>query len=702
MVDSINLNNITVDSSGRVKLSGLTSGIDYQAAIDSIIAARRIPVDTLENRVTANEEKVAAYKDLSSLLGALKDSLGALRGAVTLGGTGDAFKAKSAFATSSRSDGETPSAAGNLLGVTVTNAAAAGSHTVEILQAAAAHKIGGGAATSTSDDLGTALGLGAGAVAGSFDVNGVTIDVLSTDSLQDLRDRINAANTGTNATGVTASIVSAGVNQHFLVLTADDTGESITLNNEVGGVLDELGISADGGATLLNELQAPRNAKLYADGLLDSSKWQTGAVASSSAAVSSYAGVTVGAHSFQILNSSGGVIATVNYDDTDSLTSIAGTINGLGAGVTAEVVADGASYRLHIEKDDGAAISLGNDTDNLLSGLGVAKQNLLIERSTNTINDLFAGVTLNLYQAEAGTTVKLDIERNLTEVKTAVTGFVEAYNAVKQFINEQNLTDEENGGKSDDAGPLFGSRTLSDVESALSRLLGQGTSGVSSAFRVLAQIGVDFIDNDSATDPLLADTLEVDESALDEALLSNLDDVRRLFAFDMSSSDPRITLLGFTGNTTYSATGYTLNLTHDGTNLTGADINGVVASATVSGNIITVTDATGAYGLSLYYSGDTDVSGIQIDFTVGLAADMFADVDAMIDTTTGAIQGEIDALTDQNEVAEERIDEMLRRLDYQREQLTNKFIAMETALSTMSRILDSIKQTVDGWYADSN
>jgi len=465
MVDSINLSNLSVDSSGRVKLGGLSSGIDYEAAIDAIIAARRIPVDTLENRVTANEEKIAAYKDLSSLLSNLKNSLSTLRGAVTLGGVGDAFKSKTAFATSSRTDGGTASAAATLMGVTVTNAAATGSHTVEILQTAASHKIGSGALTSTTSDLGTGLGLGAGTVAGSFDINGVTIDVLSTDTLQDLRDRVNAANTGATATGVTASIVSASATQHYLVLTADDTGESITLNNEVGGVLGELGISADGGTTLLNELQAPRTAKLYADGLLDVSKWQSDAVASSSADVSTYAGVTAGAHSFEILNGSGGVIATVNYSDTDSLTDIANTINGLGAGVTAEVVADGASYRLHIEKDDGATISLGNDSDNLLSGLSLNKQNLLIERSTNTISDLFSGVTINLYQAEAGTTLKLDIEQDLTAVKTAVTSFVEAYNGVKQFLNQQNLTTED-GAKSEDAGPLYGARAIAGGASA--------------------------------------------------------------------------------------------------------------------------------------------------------------------------------------------------------------------------------------------
>lgn len=697
---TISLNNISIDANGRVSFGGLSSGIDYKAAIDSIIAARRIPVDTLENRVTENEEKITAYRDLNTLLSSLKESLNGLRGAVTLGDAGNVFEAKSAFASSSRSDGGTASSAANLVGVTVTNAAATGSHTVEILQTAAAHKIGSSAVTSTTSDIGTALGLGAGTVAGSFDLNGVTIDVLSTDSLQDLRDRINAANSGANATGVTASIVTAGTNQNYLVLTADQTGEAITLGNETGGVLAALGISADGGATLLNELQAPRTALLYADGLLDPSKWQSGAVASDSATVGSYAGVTAGAHSFEIRDSGGAVIATVNYSDTDSLARIASTINGLGVGVTAEVVADGSSYRLHIEKDDGSAISFANDTDNLLTGLGLNKQNLLIERSSNTINDLFAGVTLNLYQAEPGTTIKLDVEQDLTAVKSAITGFVDAYNAVKQFINEQNLTNED-GGKSEEAGPLYGSRTLADTEATLARLIGKGTQGVSSEFSVLAQIGVKFVDNDALTDPLLADTLEIDESALDETLLNNPNDVRRLFAFEMSSSDPRITLLGFTGETTYSASGYTLSVTHDGTSLTSATVNGIPGSATVNGNIITFTDATGAEGLQLYYSGNTDATGIQIDFTVGLAAEMDASVNRMIDVTTGSIQAEIDTLTDQNEQAETRIDEMLRRLEYQREQLTNRFIAMETALSTMNRILDSIKQTTESWYADN-
>ena len=700
MVDGLNLSNISVDNRGRVSFSGVGSGIDYQAAIDGIMAARRIPVDTLEDRITANQEKITAYKDLQLLLSALKDSLKTLRGAVTFGGADNVFKAKQAFASVSRGDGMTPSEAANLLGVTVTNAADIGTHTIEVLRTAAAHKIGSGALTSQTDNIGIARGGASGSISGSFDINGVQIDVLGTDSLQDLRDRINNANTGENATGVSASIVSVGTNQHHLVLTADEAGTAITLDNEAGGVLSSLGISSDGGTTLLNELQAPQTAQFYADGLLDGSTYASAAVASDTAALGGYSSVSGGPHSFEIRDENGALLKTVSYSDTDSLQTLAANITDAGAGITATVVESGGQYRLSIVKDDGAAIALANDSSSLLSDLAIAKQPLLIERATNTINDLFAGVTLNLFQAEPGTTIRLEVEQDLSAVKTAIGGFVDAYNSIKAYINAQSQPSISTDAEDEEASSvLFGARTLADVEAGLNRILGGGTPGVDPNYSVLAQIGIKFVDNNAVADPLLADTLEIDEAALDEALLNDPTSVRRLFGFEMSSSDSRVALLGFSGATTYDADGYTLNITHDGTKITSADINGVPGSVIIKDGVLEATDATGAAGMTLFYSGTGDAS-IQLDFTVGVGAQMFYEIDSFLDSRTGSVQGEIDALTGQNTVSQERIDAMLERLDYQREQLTARFIAMETALSTMNRILDSIKQTVDGWYAE--
>src|SRR3546814_7061661 len=139
-----------------------------------------------------------------------------LYGAVTVDQSKNIFEAKQAFASSGRSDGQTASNPVNLIGVTVGNKAAVGKHTIEIIQTAASHRVGSGSFASASTDLGTARGQAAGSIQGTFDIGGVTIDVLPTDTLQDLVDRINNANTGAEATGVPASIVRVSARQSSL------------------------------------------------------------------------------------------------------------------------------------------------------------------------------------------------------------------------------------------------------------------------------------------------------------------------------------------------------------------------------------------------------------------------------------------------------------------------------------------------------
>ena len=150
MVDSLNLNNLVVDQSGNVSFSGLTSGIDFANIVEQIIAARRIPIDNLQVKIDNNSAKVTALKEFQALLSDLRGTLNTLRGAVSVGGANNAFALKQAFATTSRTDGGTPSAAANLLGVSVTSAASVGSHTIQVQQIATAHKVSSNAFTSSS------------------------------------------------------------------------------------------------------------------------------------------------------------------------------------------------------------------------------------------------------------------------------------------------------------------------------------------------------------------------------------------------------------------------------------------------------------------------------------------------------------------------------------------------------------------------
>ena len=704
MSDLFSSTSLRTDENGRVRFSGIGSGIDFGQTVEDLIAAKRIPVDRIEADITSNQERITALQGLRTLLDGLQSSLSGLYGARTVDNSGDIFSRKSAFATTSRSDGQAASQAGNLIGVTVSPTAASGITEVEILQTARAHRIASESFSSTTDDLGTASGGAAGSISGTFQINGTEIQVLATDSLNDLVDRINNANSGVNATGVSASIVSVSSNENILVLTADETGVNMTIGNETGGVLASLGSSADGGTTFVNELQVAQKAQLNVNGLLDNSAYQSAAVTDPAAALSSYTTLAAGAQSFEI-RADGVLLGTVNYTNADSLNDLASTINAI-TGVTASVETVGGESRLKIAADGGGALSFTADSANAVTELGLTQQQLVIERNSNTVADLIEGVTLDLFQAEVGTTISLDIQQDLNAVKTTLQNFVVAYNEVKVFINQNSpdTVDPENGGV------LFGTSVISDLESRLSSIIGSGADGVSEAFTVFQQVGIEFVDNATLSDPLLADTLTIDDTELDNALLSNLDDVKSLFTFEFSSSDPRVSLIGFDGNAQYSETGYKLNIDFDetdGNSVASANIDGAGAgtndgSVTADGRILTVGDQTGANGLRLFYSGDSDLADVQIDFTVGLGAKLFFELDSLLDPTNGLVEGEITSLEDQNTVAQERADQMLERIERERVRLNERFSRLEATLASLDSQMRSLQAMIDAQNNSNN
>ena len=534
MATNLNLDSLTVGQNGRAFFNGLGSGIDIQGAVDGLIEAKRIPIDRMEQRIADHELEMVALRDVQTLALGLRDAVAKLRGAVSFDGSSDVFEAKQVFATTSREDTQAPSQATSLIGISVTNAAQAASHALEVLQVAKAHKV---ASASIAGTAGAALGL-----AGSFEINGRAVMIDADDSLLELRDRINAANSGDGATGVTASIVSISASEQVLVLSADETGTdaSILASDTAGGVLQSLGV-LDGGGAFADELQAAQNAQIRVDGL--------------------------------------------------------------------------------------AAV---------------------IERQGNTIDDVFAGVTLSLFKAEAGTTVQLDVERDLTQVKQAIVDFVGAHNELRGFLNQQALTDvpedDETG-----AGILAGTSVLSDIRSRLSAAIGAAVQGDDPILSVLAQIGITFQG---------ANTLEFDEMRLDEALLNQTDAVRELFAFGLSSSSPDVVLVGFDGTTSYTAGGYQLNVAYAGGSIVSANVGGPAdgsddGSVGVQGNVLTVLQG-GAKGLKVMYTGDASASGVQLDVSVGVGAQLHAAMDLLADDD-GPIAAEINSLTGQNQLNQDRI-----------------------------------------------
>ncbi|KJE36305.1 flagellar hook protein FliD [Thalassospira sp. HJ] len=581
-MSSLNLNNIYVGENGRVQLSGGSSNIDFVDTVDQMIAARRIPADNLETRIEANDEKVAALKELQTLVGTLKDSMANLYGATSFDNSKNIFESKQIFAASDGSD------AGSLMGVTASNAAETGSYTFEITQVASRHKLSSETQpVAASADVTGITGTGSFTITGGAGSSSVT--VAAGDTLQDIRDKINNVK---DSTGVQASVVKVSDTESTLILTSTEEGED-----------NRMSFTDDGGATVLQNL---------------------------------------------------------------------GILNDPTTIEPARVIDDG----------NNAIIELDGIT---------------VTRGSNEFSDLIDGLTINLYDAEPGTEITIEIEQDLNQAKTAILDFVDAYNAVQTFINEKTFVDPTTGEASDDA-ILLGNTSVKGIESALQQIAGSFANGVTDRvdqddYSVLAEIGLGFVAYGSSEDPLLSKTIEVDETALNEALLNEPDEVMELFLFRGKSDNSDVTMTGFDSNTnaatyefTIDASGGIINsvtydITVDGVTTTGKN-------AVVSGNSIRTAD-----GLRLFYGGDAAASDTAtVTTSVGIGAQFYFELESILDDEEGTLTQAISELETQTTSHEEKVDRIDERLARQREVLMDQFIAMESALARMKNIQSSLDE----------
>ena len=125
----------------------------------------------------------------------------------------------------------------------------------------------------------------------------------------------------------------------------------------------------------------------------------------------------------------------------------------------------------------------------------------------------------------------------------------------------------------------------------------------------------------------------------------------------------------------------TYDITVDGVTTTGKN-------AVVSGNTIRTAD-----GLRLFYSGDANAADTAtVTTSVGLGAQFYFELDAILDEEEGTLTQAISELETQTTSHEEKIERIDDRLARQRELLMDQFIAMESALARMKNIQSSLDE----------
>ncbi|MET0534938.1 MAG: flagellar filament capping protein FliD [Steroidobacter sp.] len=136
--------------------------------------------------------------------------------------------------------------------------------------------------------------------------------------------------------------------------------------------------------------------------------------------------------------------------------------------------------------------------------------------STNVIEGVIEGVSLNLVSAEPGETVSIDVAFDKTAAKDKVNAFVASYNQLRGMLTKLGGYDSA----TKIAGPMLGDALLSGIDAEIRRTLSTPVDAAGTTVQTLADIGVT-TQKDG--------TLKVDGAKLDSALANNFDAVSRLF-----------------------------------------------------------------------------------------------------------------------------------------------------------------------------
>jgi flagellar hook-associated protein 2 len=490
---------IMATSTNAINVSGLTSStygsFDWQTMVDKLVQADSIPVTSLQTQETTNQSKISALTTIQTDLTQLQTYAQALNDPTL-------FTSR----TTAVSDANWQS--------TAANGTAAGSYTIAITRlATAASRVSGGniasALSSTSDVAGLTLATlptATAVTAGNFTVNGQTVAIALTDSLQDAFTKIFTATGGT----VTASYNPA---TDGIKLTNTDTNDSTEI--VLGAVNDS--------SNFLHVMQLANNGTKTV-----TSANSLGAVALNVPLAQANLGTAITAvdgsanGSFTI----NGVSLSYNLN-TDSLATVLARINASTAGVTASY--DSAANHVVLTNNSTGDIGLGaNDAATLgqvgllgaldLTGAPTLQhgQNTLfsvnggpaIASASNTIDGTILGIPGLTVTATTATTQTVTVATDTASIETAIQNFAGQYNTVQSYISQQTSITTGTDGKVT-AALLSNDQDIQNWASGLRSQIFATVPGLSGTVKQLANLGLDF---DSSGQLIIKDSAKLGDA----------------------------------------------------------------------------------------------------------------------------------------------------------------------------------------------
>ncbi len=293
------------------------------------------------------------------------------------------------------------------------------------------------------------------------------------------------------------------------------------------------------------------------------------------------------------------VAATITIDETNnSLAGLRDAINSAQIGVTASIVNDGSGFVM-VLRSDATGIAQGMEITVAESGAAglsafafnagasipgtnltqtvaaddaiVTVDGITVQRSTNSIDEVIPGVTLDAIALNAGVPATLTLSRDTEAITARVEAFVDAFNDVKALSDELSDFDEDAG----QGALLTGDSTLRGITRALQRFLSSNIDDLESAsLRSLVDLG--FESNQDASF-----FLGLDSARFTSLLASDPQGVEALLTDATRASDGFIEFTNFASST--AAGSYDVSVTQLATQgfAAGASAAGLAGAITI-------------------------------------------------------------------------------------------------------------------------
>lgn len=651
-----------------IQSTGIGSNLDVNSIITKLMQVEAQPLTSLATKEASYQAKLTAYGTLSSALSSFQSSVTSLSSIAT-------------FQNLSANTGDS-----SIATATTTSSAVAGTYNVNITKLAQAQSISsaGQAATNTTIGSGTSstISIQFGTISGGSSTNGtytgatftqdanqalaeITIDSTN-NTLQGIRDAINAANKG-----VTASIVGDGnaTVPYHLVLTSAKTGASSSMKISVTGDGDLQNLlNYDPAATQnLKEVTTAQSANLTVNGI---------AISSESNSVS---GVIQGAT--LNLAKAGSTTISLNNNVSGVQSSVNGFVkayNDLQSALKSLTGYDATTKRGGILQGDSTAVGIQNQVRNILNssvnGLGGGVTTLSAIGVTTQKDGTLAVDSSKLTKA---------LNSNFSDIGGLFSTFGKSTDSLISYAGASNATQQGSYAVNISALATKGSIT-GDLD------LTAGSTNIAAGTKIKVTIDGTTADvslaegtyTSSELSTLLQSTINGNSTFSAAGLKVNASITGSGFlklTSESYGSSSIVSLADVSGTTISNITG-TVSAGNTGTNVTGT-ING--QAATGSGQLLIGASGSKAEGMQLLINGGTTGDRGTINFSRGFASQLSTYL-SNATSTAGTIQSSKDTLNKNIKFLGEQRTILNSRLTDTEARYRAQFTALDRVISNLN------------------